>query len=242
MSSNTLRPAGKAEFEPDVPSRRWVGLGVVVALHVLIGWALASGLARKVVQLVSKPIEVAIVPEQIAPPPPPPPPPPPQPPKEQPKLLDRPAPPPPAPPPPDFVPPPDVAPVAPPPAPVIQAVQPEPPKAPVVIKPAPPPAPPAPPAPAAPPAGPVQAEVGVSCPGYKRVLQSALGGLYDRIGITGVVKVQIHLHGDQITDVEVVSGPREYHRQVQSAVRRMKCSVGGNAETVVPLEVSFREE
>jgi protein TonB len=233
-----MKPLHQTEFNPASGQRRWVGIGTVIGLHVLIGWALASGLARKAVQLIQQPITVAIVPEQIAPPPPPPPPPPPEPPKPT-KLVDRP-PPPPAPPPPAYVPPPDVPPPAAP-APVIQAVQPEPPKAPVVIKPVPPPAPPAPPAPAPAPPSPVQAEVGISCPGYKRVLQTALGGLYDRIGVTGVVKVQIHLRGDQITDVVVLSGPREYHRYVQSAVRRMTCSAGP-ADTVVPLEISFREE
>lgn len=115
------------------PTKHPVGLSVVIVLHVLLGWALVSGLARKVVEVVKAPIETKII-EEIKPPPPPPPenlPPPP-------KNL---------PPPPSFVPPPEVN-VNPPPnmAPTITTttVAP-PPAAPVVI--APPSAAPAPPAP-----------------------------------------------------------------------------------------------
>jgi protein TonB len=217
------------DFQPKNSSRRYIGLGVVIFLHALIIWGLVSGLARKAVEIIKKPIEVAILTEMPPPPPPPPP-------KEL-KLLDKPPPVQP-PPPPAYVPPPDVPPPPAPAAPVIQAVQAEPPKAPVEIKPAPPPAPPAPPAPAAPARG----EIGINCPGYKEVLQNSLSGLYDRVGVTGVVKVQIRIHGNQIVDVTPVSGPREYYRQVQNAVRRMKCSVNGGDELLVPLEVSFREE
>jgi protein TonB len=50
----------------------------VVALHILIGWALVSGLARKVVEVIKAPIETKIIEEIKKPPPdlPPPPPPP----------------------------------------------------------------------------------------------------------------------------------------------------------------------
>jgi protein TonB len=117
------------------PTRHLVGIGVVVLMHLLLGWALVSGLARKVVEVVIAPIETKIV-EEVKPPPPPPenlPPPP--------KF---------APPPPSFVPPPEVV-VAPPPtpAPTITTTTVAPPPAPVTIAPppvvaAPAPAPPAP--------------------------------------------------------------------------------------------------
>jgi protein TonB len=71
-----------------------VGLIVVVVMHVLLGWALVNGLARKIVEVVKAPIETKII-DEVKPPPPPPPenlPPPP-------KNL---------PPPPSFVPPPEV--------------------------------------------------------------------------------------------------------------------------------------
>ncbi|MGS0743454.1 energy transducer TonB [Glaciimonas sp. GG7] len=77
------------------PSKNVVGITVVVLLHVALLYALLTGLARKVVDVIAQPVETKIV-EEIKPPPPPPP--------------DKPVPPPPktvAPPPP-FVPPPEV--------------------------------------------------------------------------------------------------------------------------------------
>jgi protein TonB len=121
------------------PSRHLVGFGVVVALHLLLAWALVSGLAQRMVEVIKAPIETKIIEEQKPPPPPPPenlPPPP--------KF---------APPPPSFIPPPEVQVQAPPtPAPTITTTQERPPPAPVTVSPAPPPAPVAPPpAPVAPP-------------------------------------------------------------------------------------------
>ena len=113
------------------PGRHLPQIMLVVALHILLGYALVSGLARKVVEVIKQPIETKIIEEIKKPPPDAPPPPPP-------KLAT---------PPPPFIPPPEinivvpvqvqptitqVTPVAPPPGP----------PAPVIA----PPAPPAPPA------------------------------------------------------------------------------------------------
>jgi periplasmic protein TonB len=123
------------------PVRRYGGIGVVIALHVVLIYALVNGLANKVVQVIQHPIETKII-EPVKPPPPPPLPtvelPPP-------KF---------APPPPPFVPPPEV-PVQAPPQPTITHQA-----APVASAPV--TAPPAPPAPAQ--AKPVSHEVGVVCP------------------------------------------------------------------------------
>ena len=57
-------------------TRRTLVLFIIVALHFLLGWALVSGLARKVVQVITSPIETALIEEIKAndePPPPPPP-------------------------------------------------------------------------------------------------------------------------------------------------------------------------
>lgn len=206
--------------------RRLIGLLVVIVLHLLLLWALVSGLVRQVVEVVNKPIQMQILAELPPPPPPPPPPP-----KVE-KLRDPPKPQ--APPPPAFVPPPEVPPVQAPPAPVIQATRPEPPPQPVLeIRPPPPPAPPAPPQ---------RAEVGLACPGYARVLQSSLASAYERVGIEGTVKVLIRVRGSQIVEVTPLSGPREYYRLVQSAVRRMSCTASGADELLVPLDVVFKEE
>lgn len=54
------------------PGKHSVGLGVVIVLHILLGYALVSGLARRVVEVAMKPVETKII-EEVKPPPPPPP-------------------------------------------------------------------------------------------------------------------------------------------------------------------------
>ncbi len=117
------------------PSKHAVGFAVVLALHLVLGWALVNGLAQRLVEVIKSPLETKII-EEVKPPPPPPPenlPPPP-------KF---------APPPPSFVPPPEVNVNAPSnPGPSITTTTVAPPPAPFVPTPA--PAPPAPVAVAAP--------------------------------------------------------------------------------------------
>src|SRR5471032_1401248 len=60
LASAPARPGARG---PSGASRRGTGLAVVVAVHVLLGWALASGLAQHVVDIVRKPIEMSIVAE-----------------------------------------------------------------------------------------------------------------------------------------------------------------------------------
>jgi protein TonB len=74
------------------PARKIIGVAFVILLHVAIVYALISGLARKMVEVIAKPIETSII-EEIKPLPPAEVPPPP-------KLA--------APPPPSFVPPPEI--------------------------------------------------------------------------------------------------------------------------------------
>src|SRR6476620_2392230 len=99
------------------PRRHLVGIGFVILLHAIIIYALVSGLAKKVVDVVRAPIETKVI-EEIKKPPPPPeivvPPPP--------KLKA---------PPPPFIPPPEIQ-IAtpPPPAPTITATTQTPPPAP----------------------------------------------------------------------------------------------------------------
>lgn len=104
------------------PRRHLTGIAVVIAFHVFIVYALVTGLAKKVVEVVRAPIETKVI-EEIKKPPPPPeiviPPPP---------KLEA--------PPPPFIPPPEVQVTAPPPpVPTITAVTVTPPPAPVVIAP-----------------------------------------------------------------------------------------------------------
>jgi periplasmic protein TonB len=117
------------------PRRHLVGFTAVVLFHVLLVYALLTGLAKKVVDVVRAPIETKVI-EEIKKPPPPPevvvPPPP---------KLEA--------PPPPYIPPPEVQIAAPPPpAPTITVAPSPTPPAPVTIAPMPPvvaaPAPPAP--------------------------------------------------------------------------------------------------
>jgi protein TonB len=138
------------------PRRHLVGIASVILFHVLVVWALVSGLARKVVEVVRAPIETKVI-EEIKKPPPPPevvvPPPP---------KMEA--------PPPPFIPPPEVQ-IAtpPPPAPTITATTPTPPPAPTVITPQAPPAAPAPPAPPAP----AVMSAAVVCPNYSTAMGDA---------------------------------------------------------------------
>ena len=61
------------------PAKHVTGIGIVIVMHLLLGYALVTGLARKVVEVIKAPIETKII-EEVKPPPPPetPPPPPPK--------------------------------------------------------------------------------------------------------------------------------------------------------------------
>ncbi len=61
-------------FHPRDPSRRVQGLVIVIALHALLAYALVSGMARKGLNLIRKPMEAVVIQEVMLPPPPPPPP------------------------------------------------------------------------------------------------------------------------------------------------------------------------
>ena len=89
------------------PTKHLVGVGLVVVLHLLLLWAINSGLARSFVKKLKGPVEAVLLEEQKPDIPPPPPPPPP-------KNLP--------PPPPAYVPPVDVLVSAPPSANAIAAV------------------------------------------------------------------------------------------------------------------------
>ncbi|MDO8777102.1 MAG: energy transducer TonB [Burkholderiaceae bacterium] len=206
-------------FEPKDPSRRVQGLIIVVVLHLFLGYALVSGLARKGLNLIKKPLEAVVIQEVIIPPPPPPPPP---------KKVEKPlvvpkldAPPPP------YVPPPDVAPQVSSNAPSIDSVA-TPPMGPIVIAPPPPPA-----APVA--IGPTRTSIGLACP-TQVAPEMPRKALQD--GTEGVVKAQIRVKNGVIQDVTVLSGPRVFHAAVKAAMMQYKC-VSDGGEVVATQEFNF---
>lgn len=212
------------------PRRHLVGFAAVLLFHGFIVYALVTGLAKKVVDVVRAPIETKVI-EEIKKPPPPPetvvPPPP---------RLEA--------PPPPFIPPPEVQ-IAtpPPPAPTITAVTPTPPPAPVVIAPAPPPivAAPAPPAPA--PTAPVSAAV--VCSNYATVMGDAsFPRDAARAGLEkGDALIQFTLTASgEIKDVKTVrSSHPTFARNSMRIVGEYKCQ-GQGREVVVQVPFSYKLE
>ena len=198
------------------PRRHLVGITVVVLFHVLVVYALVTGLAKRVVDVIRAPIETKVI-EEIKPPPPPPevvlPPP----------KMDA--------PPPPFIPPPEIQIATPPPAPTITATTPTPPPAPVTIAPAPPVA--AAPAPAAPPA-PVSA--GVVCSNYTTVMGDvAFPREAQRQGIErGEATIQFTLSPTgEIKNIKVLSASHQiFARNSVRIVGEYKCQGQGHEVTV----------
>ena len=177
------------------PARHLPSISMVVALHLLLGWALVSGLARKVVEVIKAPIETKIIEEIKKPPPDTPPPPPP-------KLAA---------PPPPFIPPPEIniqVPVVQQ-APAITVVQTTPPPAPVVV------APPAPPVQASPVRKEFKPLQRVNPAFPRQALQQ---------GITGRVVAWVHVAPNgNVTNVEIKqSSNRLFDREVVRALSQWR--------------------
>jgi len=181
------------------PGKHVVGIGIVLGLHLLLGWGLVNGLAQRLVEVIKAPIETKII-EEVKPPPPPPPdnlPPPP-------KF---------APPPPSFVPPPEVL-VNPPPSPAatITTTTVAPPAAPFTPAPAPTQAAPAPAAPARVAARPAIANVSACAPKSEDYPPAAV-----RAEATGTTKIRFTIDAQgKVTNSEVVksAGPSREHRSL----------------------------
>ena len=207
------------------PTQRAIGWAVVITLHLAVGYLVVTGMVRKGVDFLKKPLEAAVIQEVIIPPPPPP--------KEikppEPKQVKSEAPPPP------FIPPPDVA--APSTAPAIASVATPPP----VMAPIAPPPPPAPPAPApgpppAPPAPPRPVDIGVVCP---TMVQPEIPRQAQRENIEGIVRAQVSIKDGAVKEVSILSGPRVYHAAVRTAMLQYKC-VTGSAEVTATQEFVFK--
>jgi protein TonB len=207
-------------YRPKDPSRRYKGIAIVIALHVLIGWGIVSGTAKNALVMLKKPLEAVVIQEVIIPPPPPPPP------KEikPPEAMKVDAPPPP------FVPPPDVAPQTTSTAPSIVSVT-TPSPTPAVIAPPPPVA--APPRPA-----PNRQDLRVACPTQvppempRKAIQD---------GSEGVVKAQALVKNGAVQEVTILSGPRVFHAAVKAAMMQYKCTADAT-EILATQEFVFKIE
>jgi len=206
------------------PRRHLVGLSVVILFHALIVYALVTGLAKKVVDVVRAPIETKVI-EEIKKPPPPPeivlPPPP---------KLEA--------PPPPYIPPPEVQIATPPPPQPTISVAPSPtPPPPTVMTPTPPVAvAPAPPAPK-----PTTVNIGVACPTQVKPETPVKAA---REGISGVVRAQATIKGGKVVSVEILSSPARgvYDASVRKAMMQYVCSAAGDEEIKAVQEFVFNLE
>jgi len=169
----------------------------VVALHIVIGWALVNGLARRVIEVVKAPIETKIIEEIKKPPPDVPPPPPP-------KLAA---------PPPPFIPPPEInieiPKVTPPPTITTVTTTPPPPGPPPMAR----------PVPVAPPQPAVRKEYKASYRVEPTFPRDAI-----RRGINGRVVAWVHVApAGNVTNVEIRSSTnRVFDREVIRALSQWK--------------------
>jgi periplasmic protein TonB len=177
------------------PGRHLPQIILVVALHILLGYALVSGLARKVVEVIKQPIETKIIEEIKKPPPDAPPPPPP-------KLAT---------PPPPFIPPPEIN--------IVVPVQVQP----TITQVTPVMPPPAPPAPVAPPAPPAQPAVRKEYKASYRVEPTYPRQAIQQ-GITGKVIAWVRVAPNgSVQDVQIKeSTNRLFDREVQRALSQWK--------------------
>jgi periplasmic protein TonB len=187
------------------PRRHLTGISLVLAFHLIVVYALVTGLAKKVVDVVRAPIETKVIEELKKPPPLPevmlPPPP----------KLDA--------PPPPYIPPPEVQIAAPPPPqPPITATTPTLPATPFNITPA------APVASAAAPRSAVLA-MGVACANQVPPVMPAKA---TREGITGSVRARATIKGGKVVAVEILSSqPRGvFDAAVRSAMLLYGCQAG----------------
>lgn len=214
------------------PGKHVVGIGIVLALHLVLGWALLNGLAHRLVEVIKGPIETKII-EEVKPPPPPPPenlPPPP-------KF---------APPPPSFVPPPEVQVNPPPtPAPTITTTQVAPPPTVVTVVPQAPVTITAPPAVVAPrvAAKPAIANVQACAPQPSDYPPAA-----QRSEATGTTRVRFQVGADgKLAGAEVIKSAgssREHKMLDRMAVSKLsECKfTAGTDENGRPLGASFDVE
>lgn len=213
-------------FGYNAKSRRATGLVGVIIFHVLLIYALVSGLAQNVVKAVQQKVEVSIISE---PPPPPPPPPPPKIEKVVEKQVPKPQPV--KPPPPVYVP-------------KVENPHPSAENAPAVTTNAPPPppepaAPPAPPAPPAP-AGPVSAAGNCSAmpaPEYPSKAQA------DEIG--GVVTVVFKTGADgkaELQDISFKGIPPSYRNAFKAAVVASFADYSCTPNKLLKREIGFHTE
>jgi protein TonB len=207
------------DFRTADPSRRFRGIAIALAVHILLAWLLISGTARKGFELLNKPLQAVVIQDVVVAPPPPPAPKVVVPPKAQTVPAQ----------PPPFIPVAEV-PVT---APTTFAVE-----ATAVVHEAPPPVPApvvvvaAPPAPA--PAA--RLDMAIVCP-TQVAPEMPRRALID--GTQGVVRAQVRIADGAVRDVTFLSGPRIFYAAVRAAMLQYKCT-RESSEVVATQEFNFK--
>lgn len=204
--------------QPKPGAGKAIGLGMAIAFHVLLGYALLTGLAAKVVDVIKRPIETKVI-EEIKKPPPPPeialPPPP---------KLEL--------PPPPFIPPPEVQiAVPPPPQQVVISATPTPPPATTEITPVPPVV--------ATPPKPTLVAIGVACPKMVAPKMPAKAAAEE---ISGAVTARITVRAGKVAAVEIIkSQPRGvFDAAVRAAVMQYQCQSTSDQDVQAVQEFAFK--
>jgi periplasmic protein TonB len=203
------------------PARHLIGIAFVVLIHAIVIYALVTGLARKAIEVIKKPLSATII-EEIKAPPPPPPPPPPRKIVEPPKTQQT------------YVPPPDVPVPTQTTEPVISSVTATAPPEPVVI------APPAPPVVEAPPAPPKPAIRRGAVPIERVEPVYPREAIKDNISSGKVVaRLQVDEKG-LVTNVTIVeANPRRvFDREVIRALSQWKFKPEGD-RYIAEIEITF---
>lgn len=207
------------------PQPKLLGLALVGLLHVLVIYALVSGLARQVVDVVLRPVDVQVI-QEVPPPPPPPP--------VVKQIVTQTAA---TKTPPPFVPPPEVQLAAPPPVPdTVTVSTPTPPPAPEPFKPSPPQPVVAPPAPTQP----SVVALGVACP--TRVVPRIPARLES---VAGSVRARLTIRDGKVAHVEILSSsPRGvFDSIVRTAVLQYGCVAAADGQAQIAEQTfEFRPE
>lgn len=204
-------------------NRNVFGIGAVIVIHIVIIYALVSGLGRKMVEVMKKPLAVSII-EEVKPPPPPP--------RPAPAHIRSAPPPTSAPPPPAYVPPPEVMVHVAPVENTVTAIAQTPPPSVVAAA----------PAPVVEAPKPKVADAAVACPGYKEAL-GRLKSQADKQSWSGDILVELSVEpSGEVGNVQVLrSSNRMFNSAVVAAVAKIQCAAQGQA-VKVDIPLIFRPE
>nr|WP_316642803.1 hypothetical protein [uncultured Roseateles sp.] len=85
-----------------------------------------------------------------------------------------------------------------------------------------------------------RASLQATCPNAEEALQEALEGPVMRVREEGVMQVRFTLTGQQISDVQTVSGPTYYRSRVRQVVNELQCKGQGQVAQQHQFTISFK--